>query len=425
MQNLVTWQLKEGNISENSKILQNFTYVFDGSVWEIFCSGLSGACLQLISDEDQKNVKNLLEIIYDKKISHMLIVPSMLRVMTDYIREYNLGFMFQYMERIYIGGEPLDKKLVDWFCESSRVSEEKLCNLYGPTEITVCATYSRIKKGKNVTIGKPIGNTQALVMQQGNICGIGMLGELYIGGEGVSQGYLGKDKLTREKFISHALNSSRLYRSGDLVRWLSNGEIEYLGRMDEQVKIRGFRVELGEIENTLRMIPTVKNAAVVICERASDKILGAYVVTSSLTEVEIREKLKKKLPSYMVPNFIALVEQLPTLPNGKIDKRKLPYRVLEEKEIVQPVTDIEKEVALLYESILGIRNISINESFVDIGGHSIKAMQVVNAIASIFSVQIQVVEIMKGGSVQEVAKFIEQNKDQVIGDTLDLEVEEE
>lgn len=425
LQNLVTWQLKEGNISENSKILQNFTYVFDGSVWEIFCSGLSGACLQLISDEDQKNVKNLLEIIYDKKISHMLIVPSMLRVMTDYIREYNLGFMFQYMERIYIGGEPLDKKLVDWFCESSRVSEEKLCNLYGPTEITVCATYSRIKKGKNVTIGKPIGNTQALVMQQGNICGIGMLGELYIGGEGVSQGYLGKDKLTREKFISHALNSSRLYRSGDLVRWLSNGEIEYLGRMDEQVKIRGFRVELGEIENTLRMIPTVKNAAVVICERASDKILGAYVVTSSLTEVEIREKLKKKLPSYMVPNFIALVEQLPTLPNGKIDKRKLPYRVLEEKEIVQPVTDIEKEVALLYESILGIRNISINESFVDIGGHSIKAMQVVNAIASIFSVQIQVVEIMKGGSVQEVAKFIEQNKDQVIGDTLDLEVEEE
>ena len=231
--------------------------------------------------------------------------------------------------------------------------------------------------------------------------------------------------MTREKFISHALNSSRLYRSGDLVRWLSNGEIEYLGRMDEQVKIRGFRVELGEIENTLRMIPTVKNAAVVICERASDKILGAYVVTSSLTEVEIREKLKKKLPSYMVPNFIALVEQLPTLPNGKIDKRKLPYRVLEEKEIVQPVTDIEKEVALLYESILGIRNISINESFVDIGGHPIKAMQVVNAIASIFSVQIQVVEIMKGGSVQEVAKFIEQNKDQVIGDTLDLEVEEE
>ena len=426
LQNLVTWQLKEGNISENSKILQNFTYVFDGSVWEIFCSGLSGASLQLISDEDQKNAKNLLEIIYGKRISHMLIVPSMLRIITDYVQKNNLGFMFQYIQRLYIGGEALDKKLVEWFCESSGVDEEKLCNLYGPTEITVCATYSQISKGKNITIGKPIGNTQALVMQQGNICGIGMQGELCIGGDGVSQGYLNREELTREKFVVHDLNGNRLYRSGDLVRWLSNGELEYLGRIDEQVKIRGFRVELGEIENILRMIPDVKNAAVIVSEYAGDKKLGAYVVTDCLTEVEIREELKKKLPSYMLPNFITLIDQLPTLPNGKVDKRRLPYNMLlEEKEITRPVTNIEKEVASLYESILGIQNISIDDSFIDIGGHSIKAMQVVNAIASIFSVQIHVVEIMKGGSVQEVAKFIEQNKDQVIGDTLDLEVEEE
>ena len=397
LQNLVTWQLKQGNISENSKILQNFTYVFDGSVWEIFCSGLSGASLQLISDEDQKNAKNLLEIIYGKRISHILIVPSMLRIITDYVQKNNLGIMFQYIQRLYIGGEALDKKLVEWFCESSGVDEEKLCNLYGPTEITVCATYSQISKGENITIGKPIGNTQALVMQQGNICGIGMQGELCIGGDGVSQGYLNREGLTREKFVVHDLNGNRLYRSGDLVRWLSNGELEYLGRIDEQVKIRGFRVELGEIENILRMIPDVKNAAVIVSEYAGDKKLGAYVVTDCLTEVEIREELKKKLPSYMLPNF----------------------------EITRPVTNIEKEVASLYESILGIQNISIDDSFIDIGGHSIKAMQVVNAIASIFSVQIQVVEIMKGGSVQEVAKFIEQNKDQVIGDTLDLEVEEE
>jgi amino acid adenylation domain-containing protein len=426
LQNLVTWQLKQGNISENSKILQNFTYVFDGSVWEIFCSGLSGASLQLISDEDQKNAKNLLEIIYGKRISHILIVPSMLRIITDYVQKNNLGFMFQYIQRLYIGGEALDKKLVEWFCESSGVDEEKLCNLYGPTEITVCATYSQISKGENITIGKPIGNTQALVMQQGNICGIGMQGELCIGGDGVSQGYLNREGLTREKFVVHDLNGNRLYRSGDLVRWLSNGELEYLGRIDEQVKIRGFRVELGEIENILRMIPDVKNAAVIVSEYAGDKKLGAYVVTDCLTEVEIREELKKKLPSYMLPNFITLIDQLPTLPNGKVDKRRLPYNMLlEEKEITRPVTNIEKEVASLYESILGIQNISIDDSFIDIGGHSIKAMQVVNAIASIFSVQIQVVEIMKGGSVQEVAKFIEQNKDQVIGDTLDLEVEEE
>lgn len=356
----------------------------------------------------------------------MLIVPSMLRIITDYVQKNNLGFMFQYIQRLYIGGEALDKKLVEWFCESSGVDEEKLCNLYGPTEITVCATYSQISKGKNITIGKPIGNTQALVMQQGNICGIGMQGELCIGGDGVSQGYLNREELTREKFVVHDLNGNRLYRSGDLVRWLSNGELEYLGRIDEQVKIRGFRVELGEIENILRMIPDVKNAAVIVSEYAGDKKLGAYVVTDCLTEVEIREKLKKKLPSYMLPNFITLIDQLPTLPNGKVDKRRLPYNMLlEEKEITRPVTNIEKEVASLYESILGIQNISIDDSFIDIGGHSIKAMQVVNAIASIFSVQIQVVEIMKGGSVQEVAKFIEQNKDQVIGDTLDLEVEEE
>ena len=222
LQNLVTWQLKEGNISENSRILQNFTYVFDGSVWEIFCSGLSGACLQLISDEDQKNAKNLLEIIYNKRISHMLIVPSMLRIITDYVQKNNLGFMFQHIKRLYIGGESLDKKLVEWFCESSGVDEEKLCNLYGPTEITVCATYSQIRKGGNITIGKPIGNTQALVMQQGNICGVGMLGELCIGGEGVSQGYLNREELTREKFVVLDLNGNRLYRSGDLVRKISS-----------------------------------------------------------------------------------------------------------------------------------------------------------------------------------------------------------
>lgn len=356
----------------------------------------------------------------------MLIVPSMLRIITDYVQKNNLGFMFQYIQRLYIGGEALDKKLVEWFCESSGVDEEKLCNLYGPTEITVCATYSQIRKGGNITIGKPIGNTQALVMQKDNICGIGMLGELCIGGEGVSKGYLNREELTREKFVVHDLNGNRLYRSGDLVRWLSNGELEYLGRIDEQVKIRGFRVELGEIENILRMIPAVKNAAVIVSENAGDKKLGAYVVTDCLTEVEIREELKKRLPSYMIPNFITLIDQLPTLPNGKVDKRRLPYdMLLEKKEITSPVTNIEKEVASLYESILGIQNISIDDSFIDIGGHSIKAMQVVNAVEAMYSVRIQVIKVLKEGSVREVSKFIEQNKNQVLGDALDLDVEEE
>lgn len=298
----------------------------------------------------------------------------MLRAITEFMKNTDEIYLFSRIHKLYLGGEKLDEKLVNEFCSISKIGYDKLCNLYGPTEITVCATYANLVESEQITIGHPIANTEVYIITNGKLCGIGVPGELCIGGAGVSKGYLNRTELTTEKFIDNPYGDGKMYRSGDLARWLPNGKLEYLGRIDEQVKIRGFRIELGEVENCLKSIDGIQDAAVTVCEDGEDKRLSAYIIGNGISRTEIVRKIKKKIPDYMVPSFITVLDQFPILPSGKLDKSRLildKSNLVSNGEYVSPSGKMEVVVHDAFCMILGLNRISTVDSFFAIGGHSI------------------------------------------------------
>ena len=311
--------------------------------------------------EVQKDACRLSEIIYEKEITHALIVPSMLRVITEFMKSTGKIHLFSKIQKLYLGGEKLDEKLVNEFCSISEMGRDKLCNLYGPTEITVCATYANLVEGEQITIGYPIANTEVHIIKNEKLCGIGMPGELCIGGAGISKGYLNRDELTKEKFIDNPYGKGKMYCSGDLARWLPDGRIEYLGRIDDQVKIRGFRVELGEIENCLKSIDGIKDAVVTVYENGEDRRLSAYIIGNEINRSKIVREMKEKIPDYMIPSFITVLEKFPVLPNGKLDKSKLildESNLIINEEYVSPNGETEEMVHAAFCKILGLNKIS-------------------------------------------------------------------
>ena len=235
---------------------------------------------------------------------------------------------------------------------------------------------------KTIPIGKPISNTQVYILQGEELCGIGVPGELCIAGEGLARGYLNQPELTAEKFVENPYGEGRMYRSGDLARWLPDGNIEYLGRIDEQVKIRGFRIELGEIESRLQEIEGIKEAAVIAREENGDKYLCAYVVADKeMNTNAVKEELGKNLPDYMIPAYIMQIEGIPVTRSGKLDRKALPEPEYKStQEYVAPRNRTEAVVVKAFETILGIERVSATDSFFDLGGDSIKAIRVVSKI---------------------------------------------
>jgi acyl-CoA synthetase (AMP-forming)/AMP-acid ligase II len=247
----------------------------------------------------------------------------------------------------------------------------------------------KIAQIHSVAIGKPITNTQVYICdcycQQ---VPIGIPGELLIGGLGLAKGYLNRDDLTSEKFITHAFNSSeyqRFYKTGDLARYLPDGNIEFLGRIDNQVKIRGFRIEIGEIEAVLTEYPDVRATAVIVREyQTNNKQLVAYIVpkSQSIDPVKVRSFLKQKLPDYMIPAFFVQLQELPLMSSGKIARNALPAPTAsqDQKMMIAPRTATEKIVAEIWQDVLGLKQISIFDNFFDLGGHSLKATQVISRL---------------------------------------------
>jgi len=382
-------------------------------VREIFCSGLSGACLQVVNEEVQKDACRLSEIIYEKEITHALIVPSMLRVITEFMKSTGKIHLFSKIQKLYLGGEKLDEKLVNEFCSISEMGRDKLCNLYGPTEITVCATYANLVEGEQITIGYPIANTEVHIIKNEKLCGIGMPGELCIGGAGISKGYLNRDELTKEKFIDNPYGKGKMYCSGDLARWLPDGRIEYLGRIDYQVKIRGFRVELGEIENCLKSIDGIKDAVVTVYENGEDRRLSAYIIGNEINRSKIVREMKEKIPDYMIPSFITVLEKFPVLPNGKLDKSKLildESNLIINEEYVSPNGETEEMVHAAFCKILGLNKISTVDSFFALGGHSIKATQLANLLSVNTGKQVFAKIIFQEKNIKNIAKLFDKEK---------------
>jgi D-alanine--poly(phosphoribitol) ligase subunit 1 len=335
--NRLHWMQHAYSIAESDVILQKTPYCFDVSVWELFWWTIQGAKLCFLMPGGERNPLAIVEIIRKQHVSVMHFVPSMLNVFLEYLEEKDASVLSRLasVRQVFASGEALTPSHVRKFNDVwGSKTGARLTNLYGPTEATVDVSYFDCPAHndfENIPIGRPIHNTRLYVIRDGRQVVIGEAGELCIAGIGLARGYLNNAALTDEKFVDNpAKPGERIYRTGDIARWLPDGNIEYLGREDHQVKIRGLRIELGEIENTIRQYPGITDCVALVKKYTETVILIiAYVVCKSDLEVEgLKDYLKKHLPDYMMPHRFERIDQVPLTPSGKADRKALPEPVM-------------------------------------------------------------------------------------------------
>ncbi|MEH2155518.1 amino acid adenylation domain-containing protein [Nostoc sp.] len=394
---------------QSQRILHISLLSFDVSVLEIFWPLTSGTTLVVAKPEGHKDIAYLMNLIANQKITQVFVVPSMLRI---FIQQSNLENC-RSLKRVFSGGEALSYELTQRFFE--RLNCE-LYNFYGPTETVVYTTFWQCRIQSNeqgIPIGRPIANTQTYILNPHlQPVPIGIVGELHIGGVSLARGYLNQPELTAQKFISHPFDQGKLYKTGDLARYLPDGNIEYLGRSDHQVKLRGLRIELGEIELLLDTHPQVEQTVVVLqTDTAENERLVAYVAKkySSLTPSELRRFLQQKLPAYMIPSAFVVLPELPLNPNGKIDRQKLPQP--DEASIVKsrylpPRNSLESILANIWQQVLQVSKVGVNDNFFDLGGHSLKAIALVNQIQEKLGLSFQIKQTFLLPTIAEQAELL-------------------
>ncbi|WP_143569901.1 condensation domain-containing protein, partial [Tenacibaculum agarivorans] len=295
-------------------------------------------------------------------------------------------------------------------------------NLYGPTEATVYSSYfstNELTTHSSIPIGKPLDNVELLVLDSYNrLLPLGVIGELCIGGSGLSQGYINRAELTSEKFIVHPFKEGeRLYRTGDLARWLEDGNLEFLGRIDSQVKLRGFRIELGEIENQLLGYPSIRDVVVNVVEQNQDKhLVGYYVSETSIDSSELRSFLRGKLPEYMLPSYYVHLDALPITANGKVDRKNLPNPTLDIGDhYVSASNEIEETLVKIWSDVLAIEEdlISVERSFFELGGHSLKATVMMNLILRDLNTEVPLREVFHYNTIRSLSDFISRQSKQM------------
>ncbi|MCP6680852.1 non-ribosomal peptide synthetase [Bacillus nakamurai] len=409
--NLSNWLISHLSLDEDSIVVQNFSFIFDGSVYEIFPTLLGGSKLLILSDNQKADPYEMISCFNN---AHIVMVPSMYRELLDYAKSNGVLDKLHSLKSISLAGEALTLDVVSEFFETSKGIENKpiIQNCYGPTEATVCSTSYEFKKNysdSKVLVGKPIKNTTAWIMNQKQLVGIGMIGELFVGGRGVAAGYLNNEKLTKEKFIKHPYCEGEvLYQTGDLARWNTDGDIELLGRIDEQVKIRGFRIELFEIESCIRQFEDVIDAVVIVVENnTAEQIVAYFTANKEINPTDLKDFLFKKLNDYMVPAHLVQINEIPKTLNGKIDKRNLPKPFLNKERVkVNPKSKTEEVVYRAFQEVLLKDDISTDDNFLDIGGDSIKAIRVISKLNSL-GYEINVRAILKYKNVQSISSFID------------------
>ncbi|HEY2973281.1 MAG TPA: amino acid adenylation domain-containing protein, partial [Pyrinomonadaceae bacterium] len=383
--NRLLWMQDTYHLTEADRVLQKTPFSFDVSAWEFFWPLIAGARLIVARPEGHGDAAYLVKLISEQQITTVHFVPSMLRI---FLEEQGLE-RCNCLRHVICSGEALPLEVQERFF--ARL-DAALYNLYGPTEASIDVTFWACKRESDqriVPIGRPIANMQIYLLDSHlQPVPIGVPGELHIGGVGLARGYLNRAELTAEKFIPNPFPEepgARLYRTGDIARYLPDGNIEFLGRIDNQVKIRGFRIELGEVEAALSRHPAVRESVVVAREDMyAEKRLAAYVVLNqaqTLAVNDLRSFLKAKLPEYMVPSAFVTLESLPLMPNGKIDRRALPAsnRVEPplEEVFVAPRTPTEHRLAKIWAEVLGVVRVGANDDFFALGGESLKATRVI------------------------------------------------
>ncbi len=383
--NRIHWMHEQYGASAQDVFLQKTPFSFDVSVWEFFWPLMAGAQLVIAKPQGHTDPIYLNALVQEKGVTKLHFVPSMLSAM---LSGSSLSEC-QSLQQVFCSGEALAINHVRDFYAALPNSE--LHNLYGPTEAAVDVSYwaclAQESSHVSVPIGRPINNIQLHVLdKQLQLLPQGVVGELHIGGVGLARGYLNRTELTAEKFIQSPFSddsADRLYKTGDLVRWLADGNLEYVGRIDDQVKIRGFRIELGEIESTLLTHKSIIETAVVAREMGSDKRIVAYVVTKgdvSEDEVEMevwRLHLSKSLPEYMLPSSFVVLDTLPLTANGKLDRKALPAPDMSQQQnvYVAPTTPTETVLCEIWQDILNLEQVGVTDNFFRLGGHSLLLIQ--------------------------------------------------
>ncbi|HUR46357.1 MAG TPA: MupA/Atu3671 family FMN-dependent luciferase-like monooxygenase, partial [Candidatus Saccharimonadales bacterium] len=345
------------------------------------------------------------------KVTHFQCTPSLAGML---LQDPEAHTALKRIKTMLLGGEAFPPALA----QQLQIVPEVI-NMYGPTETTIWSTSFPVTATANsIPIGRPIANTEIYIVDSNfQPVPIGVPGELLIGGAGVVRGYLNRPELTNERFIPHPFKAqpgARLYRTGDLARYMDDGTIEFLGRLDHQVKLRGFRIELGEIEAALRGLSQVRECVVVLKQfAADDKRLVAYLVTEGgvkLKPVEIRKALKDKLPDYMVPGAFVFLAQLPLTPNGKIDRKALPepegLRATSETPYAPAESSVEKTIAQIWQEVLRVQQVGINDNFFDSGGNSLLAVQAHARICEELKVDFPVIKLFQNSTVAALSKFL-------------------
>jgi aspartate racemase len=394
------------------------SFSFDSSVAGLFWTLGQGGCLCIPSADTAKDPAALADLIAVRKVSHLLALPSFYALL---LKQDETGL--QSLKVAIVAGEACSTAIVKQ--HYALLPYVSLYNEYGPTEVSVWSSvYLTGQNAKRTglypyeSIGRPIANTQIYILDAYlQPVPIGVSGEIYIGGAGVARGYLNRAELTAERFVDNPFSAeadAKMYKTGDLARWLPDGTIDFLGRNDFQIKIRGFRVEIGEIEAMLSQHPQLREAVVGVYEPfPDDKRLVAYLVSRDAlapTPSELRDFIKPKVPEFQVPSTFIFLDALPFTPNGKLDRNALPVpgtsRQLSDDSFVEPRSPVEKRIAEIWSNALGIDRIGIHDNFFELGGHSILAVKVITEVNELFNIALPMGALYQSPTIEQLGIII-------------------
>ena len=408
------------------RFLYAYSFAFDGSVLLIWWTLLQGGTMVIADEGLEKDVQLLGSFINQHKISHLLTFPSLYTILLEQVNVEKLSSL----ESVSVAGEACPSNLV--LQHRAVLPKTKLLNQYGPTEATVGATIYITPSNFNeekVPIGEPIENVEIFILNEKlKKAKVGEVGEIYIGGNGVARGYLNRTSLTKEKFIQNPFSKKkkdRLYKSGDLGKLLTDGNIDFIGRADHQVKLRGYRIEMGEVEAAISQHLNVRESIVSIYgEKSIDQKLIGYLTLKKDTQLsasQLREFLSEKLPEYMIPSTFMFLEKMPYATSGKIDRKALPLPTNQRPELEQKFktseTQLEDWLTQLWQNALGIEKIGIDDKFFELGGNSLQAANIVSKVQKRLNETVFIVSIFEAPTIREYAKYLEKNYKDAIART--------
>lgn len=432
--NLLNWFVREFDIGEKDCNLIIAPASFDLAQKNFFSTLVTGGCLCIFSP-GLYDYERMSEVINKEHVTMINCTPSAFYPLIDF--NADSGFLrLQSLSRVFLGGEPINMgKLLPW--RKSMAYSADIVNTYGPTECTDIASFYRIdnniiEQETAVPIGKPIDNVQIYILDKNQkLVPQGMVGELCIGGIGLTRGYYNDPGLTKERFIEcEGISGRRVYRTGDLAKWTQEGNIEFLGRVDNQVKIRGYRIEMGEIEASILSHPAIREAVAIAKEGGTGgKYICAYIVSDAgLSITELRDYLQKSLPGYMIPSHFVQIEKMPLTPNGKINRKALPEpdRIsLTGAERQKPQNELEERLADIFKEILNTDILGVTENFFDLGGNSLSAMILSLRINKEFNTEVSLTNIFTMSTIRQLANYINQKENKAVYDVIEVQPERE